>query len=205
MPEARRCRTRPVRPAPPPPSGALEDLRFIRQTMENSTAFTVVPGRGMIAMGATALIAAVIAGRQPTFNRWMAAWLAEAALAVTVALLTAREKARRKGTALSSAPGRRFALGFLPAVAAGALLTPALYRAGALREMPGAWLLLYGAAVVSGGTFSVRVVPVMGACFAGAGIVALLGPGAWGNWVMAAGFGGLHIVFGALVARRHGG
>ena len=60
-------------------------------------------------------------------------------------------------------------------------------------------------AVVTGGAFSVRVVPIMGLCMMVTGAVALLAPAAWGNIFMAVGFGGLQIVFGSLIAHRHGG
>jgi len=211
MAHLRRCRTQQVRtvsvrPAEPPTaSSPLEDLRFIRQTLENSTSFTAVPGWGMVLMGATALAVAVVASRQESFNRWAALWLVEAVVALLIGLWMMERKARRNKSPLFSGPGRRFLLSFVPPMIVGAVLTPVLYRAGALREIPGAWLLLYGTAVVTGGAFSVPTVPVMGMCFMLVGGITFISPAAWANWYMAAAFGGLHILFGTMIARRHGG
>jgi hypothetical protein len=186
-------------------SGAIDDLRFIRETMERSSSFTAVPGWGQVAMGTIAILAAWIASRQTSPSTWLNIWLAAAVSAVGIALPAIWLKAQRAGLPLTSGPGKKFAISFLPPVAVGGLLTAVLYRAGAVSVLPGMWLLLYGAGVITGGAFSVAIVPVMGGCFMFAGLLALLAPAAWGNLLLAAGFGGLHIVFGILIARRYGG
>jgi hypothetical protein len=187
------------------PLHAADDLRFIRETMERSASFTAVPGWGQVAMGVTALGAAFIARLQAAPSAWLQVWLGEALVAAAIGLTATRSKAQRTGLPLTSGPGRKFAATFLPPMAAGALLTVILYRAGLVRDLPGTWLLLYGTGVVTGGAFSVAIVPVMGACFMLAGAAALFAPAAWGNYFMAAGFGGLHIGFGLWIARRYGG
>jgi hypothetical protein len=173
--------------------------------MERSSTFTAVSGWGYCAMGATALVAAAIAMRQPTTEAWLAVWLAEALTAVTLALVAMHWKASRMGTHLMSVPGRRLFIGLLPALFAGGVMTVALLRAGDPRQIPGLWLLLYGVAVMQAGAFSVRTIPVMGAVFVVAGAVALPMRWWWANVVLAAGFGLIHILFGAFIARRHGG
>jgi hypothetical protein len=184
---------------------ALADLRFIRQTMERAGAFTALPGWGQVAVGLTALVAAVVAARQASTELWLATWLGEATVALAIGGWTLVRKAYAVNDPILSGPGRRFGLSFLPPMLVGGLLTVALYRAGLATALPGVWLLLYGTAVVTGGAFSVRVVPFMGLCFMALGAVALFGPPTWGTWCMAAGFGGLHVVFGVVIARRYGG
>ena len=185
--------------------GAADDLRFIRQTLASSGSFTAVSGRGQMLVGATALAAAYLAARMPDFERWAAVWAAEALLAMGIAIWSSARKARASHTPLLSGPGRKFVLTLLPPLVAGAALTFAFERAGLTVAIPGTWLLLYGTAVATGGSFSVRAVPVMGYCFMALGAVALAAPAAWANPLMAAGFGGLHLVFGAVIAKRYGG
>lgn len=184
---------------------AMDDLRYIRQTMERANSFTAVPGWGGVAIGVTALAAALLASRQPTPGRWLVVWLATAALATVLAAGSLVLKARRARVPLSTGPGRTFLLSFLPPVGGAVALTAALYGHGMFSLLPGLWLLSYGAAIVAAGTFSVRVVPLMGVAFMAVGVLALATPAGWADVWQAAGFGGLHIVFGLLIARRHGG
>jgi hypothetical protein len=173
--------------------------------MERSAAFTAVSGWGQVVMGATALAAAAFAARQVSSFAWLRIWLAEGLLAAAIGLLACTWKANRSGLPLFSGPARKVALGLAPPLVAGAFLTFLLFRSGMQSALPATWLLLYGAGMMTGGAFSVSIVPVMGMCFMLLGGLAALGPTAWGNWFLAAGFGGLHIIFGGFIARRHGG
>jgi hypothetical protein len=180
-------------------------LRFIRDTMERSAAFTAVSGWGHALLGFTAVAAAMVAARQASPFGWLRVWLAEALLAMAIGLLTCTWKANRRGLPLFSGPARKVALGLAPPLVAGAFLTFLLFRAGLGWTLPAVWLLLYGAGIMTGGAFSVPIVPVMGVCFMLLGGLAVLAPAAWGNWFLGIGFGGLHILFGLLIAWRHGG
>jgi hypothetical protein len=214
MPEPRQHRAfrRPRRPdhtttQAASPLDPAADLRFIRDTMERSASFTAVPGWGQVILGATALIAAWFAQQQfsrPS-NSWLKIWLAEAFLATLIAAVSMIWKANRRGLPLFTGPARKVALGLFPPLIAGAFLTFLLQRAGLEPALASAWLLLYGAGIITGGAYSVSIVPVMGLCFMATGALAALAPAAWANYFLAAGFGGLHIIFGFFIARRHGG
>ncbi|HEY6808463.1 MAG TPA: hypothetical protein VI160_06710 [Gemmatimonadales bacterium] len=184
---------------------AIENLRFIRDTMARAGAFTAVPGKGQMALGATALVAALLAHGAPSRLAWLETWLGEALVALAIGGWSMVRKARAADDSLLTGPGRRVLLSFFPARSAGGLLTAALFVAGSTDVLPGLWLLLYGTGVAAAGAFSVRVVPLMGAVFLACGAAALFTPAAWGDAWMAGGFGGLHIAFGAVIARRYGG
>jgi hypothetical protein len=183
----------------------MDNLAFIRDTMEAAGAFTAVSGWGMVAVGFIATIAATIASAQSSVLNSLGVWIAAAILAPAVMLFAIVRKARKAHMPLLSGPARKFVLSFSPPMLVGALLTIVLYRAGLSTIIPGTWLLLYGTAVVAGGAFSVKIVPVMGFFFMLAGTIAVFAPPAWNDWIMAAAFGGLHIGFGIPIARRHGG
>jgi hypothetical protein len=200
---------RPMRPRRDEPvtlqDRAIDNLRFIRETMERAGSFTAISGWGMVAVGALALVAAMGTFDDAYDVAWLITWIGTALLAVAVGAGSIALKARAARMPLLTGPGRKFVLSLAPPIFAGTLLTGVLVRGGLMSVLPGMWLLLFGTAVIAGGTFSVRTVPVMGGCFMLLGAVALFAPAAWGHAFMALGFGGLHILFGFLIARRHGG
>ena len=184
---------------------AMDNLRFIRETMERAGSFTAVSGWGLVVTGALGLGAGWLAGAMATPRGWLNVWMAAAVLAAALGVGSTAVKARSARMPMLSGPGRKFLLSLAPPLAAGAVMTAVLFRAGLVSALPGTWLLLFGTGIVTAGAFSVRVVPVMGVCFMGLGVAALLAPAAWGPAFMAGGFGGLHVVFGTIIARRHGG
>lgn len=184
---------------------AMDNLAFIRSTMESAGAFTAFSGWGMVAVGLLAIVSAAIAAAQPTPARWLYVWLATGVASLVIQLWATLAKARNSGVPILSGPGRKFVLAVSPPLAAGAVLTLVLVHAGNLAVLPGLWILLYGVAITAGGAFSVEIVPVMGLSFMAAGVLALVLPIAWSDWILAASFGGLHLAFGVPIARRHGG
>lgn len=202
-------RPQPVDSSSSPPvalhSRAMDNLRFIRETMESSGSFTSVPGRGGILMGVIALTAIWLTSRPSLGGAWLAWWIGAAIAASLVGGLSMILKARGRGEALSRGVGRRFLFGLIPPIAAAIVLTRVLLDLGAITAVPGTWLLLYGVGVVTGGMFSVRPVPIMGLAFMLLGVMALFAPADWSNTILGLGFGGLHIVFGTIIARRYGG
>ncbi|MEP6945470.1 MAG: hypothetical protein ABJA02_06090 [Acidobacteriota bacterium] len=184
---------------------AIDNLAFIRETMERSTHFTAVPGYGGILMGVTALAAAYIATVQPFLRDSLVTWLVEAALAFAIGLLAMWQKSKIAGEPLISTPAKKFARGFAPPIILGIVTVLGLGAHGYFYIMPPVCMLAYGAAVVCGGAYSVRVVPIMGWCFMALGALAFALPTSYGNFMMALSFGALHIVFGAIIARRYGG
>ena len=184
---------------------AMDNLRFIRETMERAGSFTAVSGWGSILTGVTALIAAAIAGTVSGDVAWLVVWTVEAMLALGIGAWAVVQKARAAGLPLLSGPGRKVALSLMPPIVAGALLTLVLYQAELYHLLPGMWMLLFGVGIVAAGSYSVRIVPVMGLSFMLLGAISFLLPMSWANGVMALGFGGLHILFGVLIARRYGG
>lgn len=212
---------RPLRLEPPTPPPALSDraldnLRFIRETMERAGTFTAISGRGITVTGIVALFATLAAGTRLDSPRWLVVWMAAALIAFSAAATLTVTKARASNANVTGALARKLALAFFPSLVAGAVLTAVALRAGWYSALPGMWLMMYGAAVMAGGAMSVPVVPVMGAMFMACGAVALAAPLVFVGWppehraillnaIMAAGFGGLHILFGLAISRRYGG
>ena len=199
----------PIRPRhsnpPEMQARAMDNLRFIRETMEAAGTFTAVSGWGQVVIGLTAILAALLAASQSAPVEWVLVWAGEAILALVISVWFMYNKAKTASLPLLTGSARKLLFSFTPVAAVGMLVTFAFMKRGMIPLLPGMWMLLYGTAVVAAGAFSVRIVPVMGAAFILTGAVALLAPSTWSTALMITGFGLLHIVFGVVIARRHGG
>lgn len=186
-------------------SRADANLRFIRSTIESARAFTSVPGKGGVAMGLLALVAAALSLEPRLASAWLSIWIWTAVVSAAVGFVAMHLKARVEGERLFGRVGRRFLLGLTPPILAAVALTPFLLRLDSTQVVAGSWLLLYGAGVIAGGMFSVRPVALMGAVFMLLGVLCLFSPVGWAIFYLGIGFGGVHIAFGLLIARRYGG
>lgn len=183
---------------------AADNLRFIRETMERATPFTAISGQGYVLIGVTAVAAAWLASAQTSATGWLVVWLVELALAGVIAVALTARKARSEGIPMRSHAGRKLVLAFTPPMVVGGLLTMAVLAAGDHQLVPGIWLGLYGAGVTTGGAYSVRIIPLMGAAFILLSAVAFL-TSIPGDLLLGLGLGGLHILFGLVIWRRYGG
>lgn len=184
---------------------ALGNLQFIRETMEGAGFFTAVPGTTGIVMGTIGVLAAAAAAAPGLASHWLLIWLIAASAAATLGGLLIAYKAVANGVRLYRGPARRFILSLSPALLAGAILTAALVYHDLAALIPGSWLLLYGCAVMAASVVSLTIFATMGACFMMLGAAAFIAPVDLANLLLGAGFGGLHLVFGVLLARRHRG
>ncbi len=184
---------------------AAADLRLIREAMDHSSRFTDVPGVGMMLIGGSAVIAAWLAAFAESDPVWVAIWGFELVVAVTIGAVAIAWKARSSATEMLAAPVRGFLRGMIPPLAAGAILAVFCAKAGLVGNLPGVLLLLYGTALLTGGAHSLSVVRFQGVCFMLLGALTLFVRTEFGDAAMALGFGGLHIAFGAVIARRYGG
>ncbi len=184
---------------------ATSDLAFIRETMEAASGFTAISGWGQAAVGGVGIVAGLVAGAVPAGRPWLTVWITAAVAGAAIGSGATLLKTRRAGKAALNPAIRKFVLAFAPAIVAGAILTVAIVANAAWSLLPAAWLVCYGAGVMAGGVFSVRAVPVMGACFLALGVAAIASPDWLGNTYLIAGFGGLNLLFGLFIAVRHGG
>jgi len=193
---------------------AEDNLSFIRDAMTRSSSFTAIPGWGMVAMGVIALFGAWVAAVQQSLDWWVNTWTMIAVIACSVGIATMLIKAKRSRTSLLSGPGRRFVMSFSPSIAAGIILSEIFYHQHLDYLMPTTWLMLYGIAVMNGGAYSVKPVPITGLCFLVLGVMAAFLPldtvSIFGTFllrdaILALGFGGFHIVLGIVVATKYGG
>ncbi|MEO8036465.1 MAG: hypothetical protein ABI837_18655 [Acidobacteriota bacterium] len=185
----------------------LDNLRYIRKPLEKAGSYTSIPGWGAVAIGITALVTCVIA-QGPSGGRprvWLTIWLGEAVVAASIGVLTMWRKTRQPAHAFRMNASRRLMASSLAPLLSAALLTLVAADLGDYVLMPPLWLLFYGSAFVSSRAFALRVVPIMGLSFLLLGGAACAVSLPAGNILLGIGFGGVHIVFGLIIARSHGG
>lgn len=160
-----------------------------------------VPGSAGIVLGTIALMAAALCLAPGLHKYWLGIWLSAALLgAVLGSILIVRESSLRE-LRLVGTPLLKFALCLSPSLGAGLVMTAVHWFGGNQHAIPGTWLLLYGCALLTASSATTRVIAALGALFVLFGLTALLLPDDLQLLMLGAGFGGLHVAFGILIAR----
>ena len=157
-------------------------------------------------MGVVGILATLIASIPGLAGHWLEIWLiAAVAAAASGVLFIARHSRQPAGTMLYRGPARKFVLSLCPSLLAGAVLTVVLRQEQLSSLIPGAWLVLYGCAVLSASMMTtaamLRLVAMMGGLFVVCGVVAFQLSPHWHNLALGTGFGALHLIFGILIGR----
>jgi hypothetical protein len=179
---------------------AIATLSYIRASMD-AAGRVAVPGSAGVVMGVIGVSAAALSLTVQLQAYWLSIWLAAAPLAAIAGGALLARSASLASFVASGTPGRKLALGMLPSLFAGAVLTAVLWSADLAGAIPGTWLLMYGCALISASVSTTAIVAWMGMCFAALGLTALAAPAALHIPLLGLGFGGVHIVFGILIAR----
>ena len=86
---------------------AIDNLRYIRETMERAGTFTALSGRGIALTGIIAFLASAIAGPTLGSPRWLGTWMGAAASAMLVSAAFTLRKADASAVRISGALGRK--------------------------------------------------------------------------------------------------
>jgi hypothetical protein len=188
-----------VQPTPSVHEHAEGQLRVIRSAMERAGSFTAVPGWSGVLMGAVGIVAGLAAAPAREPREWVLVWLVAAGLALPVGVAAMVHRARNGGVDLAAGVARRFVLSLATPLAAGVILTAGLLHRESYDLLPTVWLTLYGTGVAVAGIFSIRLLTVLGCSFMGLGAAAAFAPWWIATLLVAVGFGGLHLLTGAIV------
>jgi hypothetical protein len=178
---------------------ALAQIHAIRGQMARGTEFRgygpeTVAATGLLAAAAALFQAAVLKDPMGHATRFLYIWISTAALAVLVTGLQTITRTRRVHSGFASHMIGSAAESFLPAIAAGVLVTLVLVRSAPrdLWLLPGLWQIFYGLGIFASCRFVPRQMLAVGVWFMATGALCLatgVGDHALSPWEMGFPFG----------------
>ncbi len=191
---------------------AEENLRIIRDLMERSTKYSTFSGVSGVLAGAASIVGCLVtnrlSGRQEAGveapAEFLLTWFLVIVFAIGADYLFMKRRAVRVGKRVVSRLGTQMIVASAPGLGSGALLTFFFFQQGWMAHIYPVWMLCYGIAVAAVGLFSQREVSYLGAAFLLAGALTLFLPVSLGVPMMAAAFGGFHIVYGIAMSGKDG-
>lgn len=195
---------------------ALERLNEIQRIAERTTLYTMLPGLpavigGILALGGCAASFAMIRSLDfkallhlpfSTQLGFCVMWTVLGGGAIVQDVVLTSRAARRRGAVPLSRPGQFAALSLSPSVLVAIALTVQFLGDFQIQYVAPAWMMCYGTGVYAAGLFSVRLPRLLGLAFIAGGMASLFFLADYGVVLVAATFGGLHILFGLEIMRR---
>ncbi len=194
----------------------LQDLATIRGIMEKRTKFISLSGLSGILAGIYALVGAFLAYRviyyseNTVYEAYInGIWSVEITkllviafsvltLASVTGLFLSMKKAKRLGQEFWNPSAIRMVTSFLVPLVTGGIFVAILILRGHAGWVPPALLLFYGIALHAAGNYTFSDVKTLGLLQIALGLIAAVYPG-YGLVLWAVGFGGLHIIYGAVM------
>lgn len=199
---------------------AQTNLRLIRELMERSTKYSTFSGLSGVLAGTVAILGCLsqwkwvqTLGPIEQKRAFLLNWSIVLILAIGMDYLLTKRRAPLVGKTIISRLGKQMILASLPGLGMGTLLTLSLLQHGFLDLIYPFWMLAYGAAVCAVGLFSQVEVSKLGWAFFVTGFVTFVfdflisdaNLRLTGGLIMTAvTFGGFHIIYGLVMARRVG-
>jgi hypothetical protein len=194
---------------------ALADIAEIRGQMARGTVFRGYGPAALAATGALAALAALVQAaliEEPasTIGAYLALWIGTAVLAVAIVGTEAIRRSRRVHSGLADDMIQAAAEQFLPAAAAGALLTFVILRFApeALWMLPGLWQVVFSLGVFASCRSLPRPMLAIAVWYLATGLACLAlarGAHAFSSWAMGVPFACGQLIAAVVLRRSDGG
>ena len=193
----------------------IEDIKYIKEIITNSTHYTNLSGVASILSGIVALIGSGLSGvilkqwmivssdnLTRVFDKLLVIWSLVFVISAVINIFFIRRRARRTGQPAWSRLAKLIVYSLGPSLIVGGFLTAFFVMQGKTMWVPPICMISYGLAVWSAGLFSIPQPRWLGIAFITTGMAALFLFTSYNLLMMAVTFGVYHIIYGFFLSLK---